>query len=116
MPRRSAPPICAGFGHGVEAIDKAIVDLLESTRFLQDLLADGHVEQALAGATPYLRQFSLTAGAAYLVKAALADAARERIALCRFYCDNLLGETAALKEMVIGGSESLAEAGAQLIA
>ena len=37
-------------------------------------------------------------------------------ALCRFYCDNLLGETAAFKEMVIGGSESLTEAGAQLIA
>ena len=32
------------------------------------LLADGHVDQALAGATPYLRQFALTAGAAYLVQ------------------------------------------------
>ena len=105
-----------GFGHAAEAIDKAVADLLEATHFLQDALADGHGEQALAGATPYLRQFALTAGAAYLAKAALAGEAQERIALCRFYADNLLGETAALKETVIGGSESLIEAGASLVA
>ena len=63
-----------------------------------------------------LRQFALTAGAAYLARAALAGKERERIALCRFHCDNLLGETAALKEAVIGGSESLLQAGAALVA
>ena len=74
VPRRSAPPICAGFGHAAEAIDRAVADLLEATRFLQDALADGQIDQALAGATPYLRQFALTAGAAYLAKAALGRA------------------------------------------
>ena len=86
------------------------------THFLQDAVAGGHGEQALAAATPYLRQFALTAGAAYLAKAAIADEAQDRIALCRFYADNLLGETAALKETVIGGAESLLEAGASLVA
>jgi acyl-CoA dehydrogenase len=106
----------SGFGHSAEAVDRAVADLLEATHFLQEALKDGHAERALAGATPYLRQFALTAGAAYLVEAALAGAAPERIALCRFYCDNLLGGTAALKEVVIGGSESLLEAGAALVA
>jgi hypothetical protein len=105
-----------GFGRCAEAIDGAVADLLEATNFLQEALKDGRQEQALAGASPYLRQFALTAGAAYLAKAALADRAPERIALCRFYCDNLLGETVALKEAVVGGSDSLLEAGAVLVA
>jgi alkylation response protein AidB-like acyl-CoA dehydrogenase len=104
-----------GFGHSAEAIDKAVADLLEATAFLQEALKDGQNEQALAGATPYLRQFALTTGAACLVRAALADGTPERIALARFYCDNLLGETAALKESVVGGSESLLQAGAALV-
>ncbi len=105
-----------GFGRSAEAIDRAIVDLLEATQFLQDALKAGEQDRALAGATPYLRQFALTAGAAYLARAALADQAPDRIALCRFYCENLLGETASLKQAVTGGGESLLEAGAALIA
>src|SRR5262249_18052017 len=104
-----------GFGHSAVEIDRAVADLLESTNFLLEALRDGHDDQALAGASPYLRQFALTAGAAYLVKAALADGARERIVLARFHCDNLLCETAALKEIVVGGSESLFDAGAALV-
>lgn len=103
-----------GFGGSATAIDRAVADLLEATLFLQDALKAGEQEQALAVATPYLRQFALTVGAAYLAKAGLADQAAERIALCRFYCDNLLGETASLKNTVIGGGASLLEAGAAL--
>ncbi|MDW6020880.1 acyl-CoA dehydrogenase [Mesorhizobium sp. BAC0120] len=105
-----------GFGRSAEAIDRAVANLLAATNFLQEALKGGRQEQALASATPYLRQFALTAGAAYLARAALADRAPERIALCRFYCDNLLGETAALKEAVVGGSDSLLAAGAALVA
>jgi hypothetical protein len=103
-------------GHCAEAIDKAVGDLLESTAFLQERLRRGGADEALAGATPYLRQFALTSGAGYLARAALADRAPERAALARFYCDNLLGETAALKMSVIGGAESLFGAGAALVA
>ncbi len=72
-----------GFAHAAEAIDKAVADLLEATHFLQDALAGGDGEQALAGATPYLRQFALTAGAACLAKAAIGGDTQDRIALCR---------------------------------
>jgi hypothetical protein len=105
-----------GFGESGAAVDQAVADLLEATIFLQDALKNGAIDRALAGASPYLRQFALTAGAAYLARAALADDGAERVALARFYCDNLLGETAALKRAVTGGGESLLEAGAALIA
>ena len=65
---------------------------------------------ALAGATPYLRLFALAAGAAYLGRGAVASKAPDRIALCRFFAENLAGETAALRERVIDGADSLAEA------
>ena len=106
----------SGFGHTAKAIDRAVADLLESTRFLQNALAEGQVEQALAGATPYLRQFALTAGAAYLAKAALGGDAGQRIALCRFYATICSAKPRHFREAVIGGGESLIEAGASLVA
>ena len=69
------------------------------------------MDTALAGATPYLRLFGLTAGAVYLAKAALADTTRtERAHLARFMAENLLSETGALKRQVVGGGASLAAA------
>jgi alkylation response protein AidB-like acyl-CoA dehydrogenase len=105
----------AGFGDTADLLDEALDDLSETTRFLQDRLAAKDVETALAGATPYLRMFSLAAGGAYLARGAVAGGTDERIALCRFYADNLLGEVGALKDRVIGGAASLAEAGKALI-
>ncbi|TIS99835.1 acyl-CoA dehydrogenase [Mesorhizobium sp.] len=102
-----------GFGRTADGLDKALDDVSEATRFLQGLLADGHSDETLAGATPYLRLISLAAGGAYLARGALAD--QGRIALCRFFAENLLGEAGALKERVIGGAESLAAAGKALI-
>ncbi|ANT50533.1 acyl-CoA dehydrogenase [Mesorhizobium amorphae] len=103
----------AGFGRTADNLDRALADLDAATRFLQKLLADGRSDEALAGATPYLRLISLAAGGAYLAQGALAD--HGRVALCRFFAENLLGETRALKERVIGGAESLAAAGKTLI-
>ncbi|RAZ92774.1 acyl-CoA dehydrogenase [Mesorhizobium hawassense] len=102
-----------GFGRTADNLDRALADLDEATRFLQKLTADGKADAAMAGATPYLRLFSLAAGGAYLAQGGLAD--RNRIALCRFFAENLLGETRALKERVIDGAESLAAAGKALI-
>ncbi|MBZ9860485.1 acyl-CoA dehydrogenase family protein [Mesorhizobium sp. CA12] len=102
-----------GFGRTADNLDHALADLEEATRFLQRQLADGKADAAMAGATPYLRLISLAAGGAYLAQAGLAD--RGRIALCRFFAENLLGETRALKERVVNGAESLAAAGKQLI-
>lgn len=102
-----------GFGRTADLLDRALADLTEATTFLQARLAGGEQEAALAGATPYLRLISLAAGGAYLALGGLAS--EQRLPLCRFYAENLLGETATLKERVLGGAESLAEAGKALI-
>ncbi|MBZ9990600.1 acyl-CoA dehydrogenase C-terminal domain-containing protein [Mesorhizobium sp. BH1-1-5] len=102
-----------GFGRTADNLDRALADLDDATRFLQKLAADGKSDAAMAGATPYLRLISLAAGGAYLAQGGLAD--RDRVALCRFFAENLLGETRALKERVIDGAESLAAAGKALI-
>ncbi|BCH26196.1 acyl-CoA dehydrogenase [Mesorhizobium sp. L-8-3] len=104
-----------GLGHSADRIERALDDLSETTRFLQAALAEGRIEEALAGATPYLRLFAVAAGAAYLAKGAVADRSPSRVALCRFFAENLAGETTALKERVITGADSLAAAGAALV-
>ncbi|RWN32245.1 MAG: acyl-CoA dehydrogenase [Mesorhizobium sp.] len=101
------------FGRTADALDAALGDLSEATRFLQKLAAEGRQDEALAGATPYLRLISLAAGGAYLARGALAD--HNRIALCRFFAENLLGEVSALRARVIDGAESLAAAGKTLV-
>ena len=102
-----------GFGRTANLLDRALADLTEATNFLQARLADGSQAAALAGATPYLRLISLAAGGAYLARGALAS--EQRQPLCRFYTENMLGESVTLKERVLGGAESLAEAGRALI-
>jgi hypothetical protein len=85
-----------GFGRTAETLDRALEDVSEATRFLQKLLTDGRLDEAQAGATPYLRLISLAAGGAYLARGGLAE--QNRIALCRFFAENLLGEVSALKD------------------
>ncbi|PWK68185.1 acyl-CoA dehydrogenase [Aminobacter sp. AP02] len=103
------------YGRTALNIDQALDDLQDATRDLQIKLSDGRTDEALAGATPYLRLFALVAGGAYLARAALADGDQNRIALCRFFAENLLGETAALKDRITGGAGSLAAAATALI-
>jgi alkylation response protein AidB-like acyl-CoA dehydrogenase len=105
-----------GFGQSADRIERSLDDLAETTRFLQAALVEGRSETALAGATPYLRLFALAAGGAYLARAALADRSQTRIALCRFFAENLAGETSALKDRVLSGADSVAAAGAALVA
>ncbi len=104
-----------GFGQSADRIERALADLSEATRFLQKAQAGGRAEEALAGATPYLRLFALAAGGAYLARGALAELSPERIALCRFFAENLIGETGALADRVTAGAESLASASAAVL-
>jgi len=105
-----------GFGGTADRLDAALDDLGEATDFLLAAQRDGRQQEALAGATPYLRLFALAAGGVYLAKAALADGSGARTPLCRFFAENLAGESAALKDRVLAGSASLAAAAALLIA
>ncbi|MCC0026204.1 MAG: acyl-CoA dehydrogenase [Zhengella sp.] len=97
-------------------LDAALDDLEAATRFLQDALSGGRMEEALAGATPYLRLFGLAAGGCYLARAAASGNGEGRAALARFFAENLVGETAALKDRVMAGTASLEAASAILMA
>jgi len=105
----------ADYGRTALNLEQALDDLQQATRYLQRQLGDNRTDDALAGATPYLRLFALAAGGAHLARAALADGDAGRIALCRFFAENMLAETSALKECVTGGAASLAVAGKGLV-
>jgi hypothetical protein len=98
------------------------VDSLDRTT--QWLLARQHedLDMALAGATPYLRLFALAAGGALLAEEALAatrhsgngGAAAGRIAVARFFAENLAVNAGALERTVVEGAESVTGAAAAL--
>jgi alkylation response protein AidB-like acyl-CoA dehydrogenase len=104
-----------GFGHTAGHLERALDELKEATRFLQHTQADGRVSEALAGATPYLRLFSLVAGAGLMVRGARAGNTPAQTALCRFFAENLLPESSALADRVINGAASLDEAAAAVL-
>ena len=89
----------------------SIEDLETATAWLQAALAEGRQAEALAGATPYQRLFGLVLTGCYLAKGALAEGGDgrdgERAALCRFAAENVIGETAALKDRVVAGAASV---------
>ncbi|MBB3521253.1 acyl-CoA dehydrogenase [Rhizobium sp. BK456] len=103
-----------GFGETSVRLDAAISDLEAATGWLMKMLADGKAAEALSGATPYQRLFGLVLTGCYLAKGALAESGdgrgEGRIALSRFAAENLLAETAALRDRVVNGAASLAAA------
>ncbi|MBW7947591.1 MAG: acyl-CoA dehydrogenase C-terminal domain-containing protein, partial [Sphingomonadaceae bacterium] len=103
-----------GFGRAADKVSAALDDLRAATDHLLAALGDGRTGEALAGATPYLRLFSLAAGGAYLIRGALAGEDKARVALARFFAENLIDETAALRNRVIEGADSLDAAAAAL--
>jgi hypothetical protein len=104
-----------GLGDAAEYLGESIDDLAVTTDYLQAASSGGLTDVALAGATPYLRLFALAAGGAYLARAALADRTPERIALCRFFAENMAPETEALRCAIVVGAEGLLAAGKHLI-
>ena len=104
-----------GFGRTALELEQALDDSAQATRHLQKLLADGRTDEALAGATPYLGcSRSPPAAPIWRARRWRTDRA-ERIALCRFFAENLLGETGALRDQVVSGGEGLLAAGKSLI-
>jgi acyl-CoA dehydrogenase len=111
------------FGSAVLRIEDSL-KILERTS--KHLLA-AKQEDALAGATPYLRIFGLVAGAAYLAEIALAahkarsdgdsnPAHDARIATARFFAENLLPAVAGLEPAVMSGADSVLQSEAALVA
>lgn len=90
-----------------QRLTDALTGLQSATLWMGQMLQSSP-EQALASATPFLRLISLTAGGVYLAKGALSeDASSPRIAIARFFAENLLTEAAGLAESVQSGSSSV---------
>jgi hypothetical protein len=97
------------------------LDSLE--RATQWLLARPHQDAALAGATPYLRLFATAAGGTLLAEEALAatrmptDAAADpaaRIAIARFFAENIAVQAPSLERAVTEGADSVTGADSAL--
>ncbi|WP_230530675.1 acyl-CoA dehydrogenase [Microvirga roseola] len=98
----------------IESLDRATSHLLQS-------VSSNAQGEALAGATPYLRLFALAQGGAALADAALAanalmaggdqDSAHTgRIALCRFFAENIAVGAKGLEDIVLSGAGFLQDA------
>ena len=104
------------FGETAARLGEAI-DSLE--RVTQWLLAQKTSDATLAGATPYLRLFGNAAGGCMLADQALAalrdsgDGAA-RIALTRFFAENIAVQAAGLERSIIEGADSITQAQAAL--
>ena len=105
-------------GSAAARLSAAIADLEDATGFLLRLHSEGRMQEALAGATAFQRLSGLVLTATSLGRAAIAAAdngmGEDRMLLFRFFCDNLLPETAALKDRVVSGGASLLAASAIL--
>jgi hypothetical protein len=100
------------FGETAARLGEAIDGLERTTQWL---LAQKGSPEALAGATPYLRLFGSAAGGCMLAEQALAalreggDAAA-RVALARFFAENIAVQATGLERNVIDGSGSVLNA------
>jgi acyl-CoA dehydrogenase len=123
---RLAQANCASLQAAAPQIAKAVDSLERATRFMLGALAENASEEALAGATPYLRLFATAHGGVLLGAAALAahraasagdndPANGGRVQLARFFADNLAPSAPALADVVVGGAASLKDAQRMLV-
>ncbi len=105
-------------GNTAAKLEAAIADLEEATEWLLKGLESGQAVETLSGATNYQRLFGLALTGVYLAEGALVGAddgqSENRAALCRFFAENQIAETAALKDSVVNGAAALAAARAIL--
>jgi hypothetical protein len=106
------------FGNLLPRLSEAVEALERATVFMQEA-AQGHPEDALAGATPYLRLFALARGGTALARGALAarrlacdgdtdPALAARIATARFFAENIATSAGGLELSVRLGAGSVA--------
>jgi hypothetical protein len=96
-------------GRTGERLAETLAALSEATEWMGKALHKCP-EAALAGATPYLRLFGLAAGGHYLARGALAamrDGGGDRIALARFFAENISTAGPGLATSITSGAESV---------
>ena len=99
-------------------LEEAVNSLTRATRWMLSRM-DKDVSEALAGATPYLRLFAFAAGGCLLAQQALAALrlnadAGPRVALARFFAENLAVQAVALERTIVEGAPSVISADAVL--
>ena len=121
--RRSAAEISAAndpaFGESGARLTEAVESLAQATQWILAKL-ETRPEAALAGASTYLRLFASAAGGCMLAEEALAaarlvehDGADKagRVALARFFAENIAAQAPAYSKMIIGGADAILAAG-----
>jgi len=93
-------------------LEEAVESLTRATHWMLARLAED-TDAALAGATPYLRLFGITTGGCLLAQQALAALrdgtdAGPRLALARFFAENISVEAGALERTVVEGAAGVA--------
>ena len=104
------------FGETAARLGEAVDSLARATQWL---LAQKSSNAALAGATPYLRLFGHAAGGCMLAEQALAalrdsDDGAARVALTRFFAENVAVQASGLERTVTEGADSITNAQAAL--
>jgi acyl-CoA dehydrogenase len=99
-------------------LEEAVESLTRATRWMLAHV-DKDTNEALAGATPYLRLFGVAAGGCLLAQQALAALrlgtdASSRIALARFFAENFAVQAPALERIVVEGAPGVIGADAVL--
>jgi acyl-CoA dehydrogenase len=97
----------ARLGEAVESLDRATTWLIGKL--------DKSPDAALAGAAPYLRLFASAAGGCMLAENALAESrggidGGGRVALARFFAENISVQAGGLETTITEGAESLSDA------
>jgi acyl-CoA dehydrogenase len=108
------------FGATGARLEEAVECLERATQWL--LGRQNDPDTALAGATPYLRLFALAAGGAFLAEEALAASrmagngadAAARIAIARYFAENLAVQAGGLERTVVEAADSINSAEAAL--
>lgn len=101
------------FGDSAERLASALNDLETATEWLLRAQAEGRTDEALAGATPYLRLAGLAYGGVLLAKGASRSGMEnralrtQRTIMARSFAMTILCDTASLKEDIIGSSQSI---------
>lgn len=109
------------FGRMGDRLGETVTALEEATAYMGKAMAEGRMTDALAGATPYLRLFGLAAGGAYLAKGALEAVRLEveqvtRIAVARFFAENLCVAGPGLAASILDGAQSVMALDAEQLA
>jgi len=103
-----------------EELSVAIQGLTETSRWLGERLAAGDLQSALAGASPYLRQFGTVLGGWLMARTAVAALGQpsgfdesflaDKVTTARFYGEQLLPMANGLAPAVKGGASLLESA------